>query len=95
MRDFGTGIDPVLSNSDERVVFDGLNRTLYIELSEAKGSVSLSLISIDGKLIYTFSESGVVNQFSHTLDLNSAENGVYICTLQYNERRTVHKLIIQ
>ena len=93
--DYGTGYLLILSESEEIVVWDRLNGILQIKLPEAEASLVLSVVSIDGKVIYTYSESGIRNQFEHNIDLNSAESGIYILMLHYNNMKSIHKLMLQ
>jgi len=93
--DYGTGLLLVSSEPEEIVVWDRLSRNLQLKLPEAKASLFLSIVSIDGKVIYTYSESGIRNQFEHSIDLASAENGIYILSLHYNNMKSNHKLMLQ
>ena len=94
VRDYGTGFLITPGELNEKVVMDQHQKILDLELSGVQGSLKITVVSIDGKTIYSFSSSDVMHRFNHRIDLTSAKNGIYLFNLQYNGLNSVRKLIL-
>ena len=93
--DYGTGLNPPFSSVTEKVVWDGFNRILIVELYKINGPVSLSVLTTDGKILYLYRQSGNRNKFTHQVNLGLMNKGIYLLSIRYNHRNSVQKLILQ
>ena len=67
------------------------NITVEISNSISKADLNVKIYSINGKLIHTSN----INQSSNEIDLTNLESGVYIVSINNQQRNEQHKLIIQ
>ena len=93
--DYGVGLLQAYGISENQIIVDHIYKTITIKLPDASGKVYLSVVTTDGKIVYSHLEANVVKQFSHKADLSQTANGIYLVVMEYNNKRWVDKFILQ
>ncbi len=92
--DYGTTVKRFSREDSEYVIRDQGNNSFQILIRNVNGPVSLSVISIDGKILYSFSNPEVKGDFTHRVDLPHTASNYCLLSIQYNNRVSVKKLIL-
>lgn len=91
---YGTGVNELRGEAGVLINMDPY-KNVSIEIAKLQGRVHISVMSIDGKVIYSFSQENAQGLFSHQIDLSLADQGIYLIALRYNNRKLVQKIILK
>ena len=91
---YGTSVIPFSRDDSVQVVMYPGSNIIHVEVRNVDGPVVLSIISLDGKLLYSYSESGVSGNFRHQADLSHFEGRSCLVSVQYNRQISARKLIL-
>lgn len=94
VKSYGTGAPSVFMDETVKVFMDGTGNLLYVELRDIAGPLSLSIVTMEGKLLYSDILDGYSTEFTHQIDLSTLHHGIYLLHVQYGRIRSVKKIIV-
>lgn len=92
--DYGTKVTQFSQEASVIVFPDPGNNSFQVFIRNVNGPVSLSVITPDGKILYSFSNKEVRGEFTHEVDMHHTSGKFCLLSIQYNNRRSVKKLIL-
>ena len=94
VNDYGTGFTEHNADMNILVRLDSQNELLVIEAPEIKGSVQLKILTIDGRLIYSFNQKPGNIPFIHIVGISSFKSGIYLIDVRNELGHSVKKIVL-
>ena len=94
VNDYGTGITKHNADLNILLRLDSQNELLFIETSKILGNVQLKIISIEGRVLYTYNQVQTNAPFMHTVGVGSFTGGIYLIDLQSEQGYFIEKIVL-
>jgi hypothetical protein len=94
VNDYGTGITKHNADLNILVRLDSQNELLMIETSKALRNVRLKIVSIEGRVLYSYAQALANAPFMHTVGVSSIKGGIYLIDLQSEEGYFIKKIVL-
>jgi len=95
VNDYGTGIIPHSANMEVLVRLDAQSDLLFIETQRTTGNVQLKIISLEGKVLYSYSQVLTSVPLIHTVGIGTYNKGIYIVDIRGRLWHSVKKIVKQ
>ncbi len=94
VNDYGTGITPHNADMNILVRLDSQNKLLFIEMPQTLGNVQLNIVSLEGRVIYSYNQGLTGSPFIHTVGVRSFKSGIYFIDVRDELGHSVKKIVL-
>ena len=94
VNDFGTGITELYDDLNILVRLDSQNELLFIETPKILGNVQLKIVSIEGRVLYSYARVLTNAPFMHTVGVGSFWGGIYFIDLRSDQGYFIEKIVL-
>jgi hypothetical protein len=92
--DYGTGISAHNAEMNVEVWLDPQNKSLFIEIPQAAGDVLLNVMSIEGRVLYSYARYAYDSPFSHMVGMSTFKSGIYLIEVQNGRGHSIKKIVL-
>ena len=92
--DFGTGITPYSADMEVLVRLDSQSDLLFVEVPRTTGNVQLKILSLEGKVLYSYSQDLTNAPFIHAVGVSTFNSGIYFVDIRGRLGHSVKKIIL-
>ena len=94
VNDYGTGITAHNADIIILVSLDSQNKLLCIETPQTTGKVQLNILSVEGRVIYSYNQRLTNIPFIHTLGISTFKSGIYFIDVRNELGHSVKKIVL-
>ena len=94
VNDYGTGITAHNAELNVLVRLDSQSDLLFIEVPLTTGNMQLKILSLEGKVLYSYSQDLTNTPFIHTVGVGSFNSGIYFVDVRGRFGYSVKKIIL-
>ena len=94
VNDYGTGITEHNADMILLVRLDSQNKLLFIETPKSTGEVQLNILSVEGRLIYSYQQGLANTPFIHTVGISTFKSGIYFIDVRNELGHSVRKIVL-
>lgn len=94
VNDFGTGVSEHNAKMNILVRLDSQNKLLFIETPQTTGKVQLNILSVEGRVIYSYHQMLTNSPFIHSLGVGAFVSGLYIIDVRNELGHSVEKIVL-
>lgn len=94
VNDFGTGISEHNTKMNILVRLDSQNKILFVEIPQSTGKVQLNILSVEGRVIYSYHQMLTNTPFIHSLGVGAFMSGLYIIDVRNELGHSVEKIVL-
>ena len=76
------------------VRLDSQNKLLFIETPQTRGNVQLKIVSLEGRVIYSYNQGFTGSPFSHTVGVMTFKSGIYFIDINSEMGHSVKKIVL-
>lgn len=91
---YGTGIPAHNAELNVLVRLDSQSDLLFIEVPRTTGNVQLKILSLEGKVFYSYSQDLMNAPFMHAVGVGSFNSGIYFVDIRDRLGHSVKKIVL-
>jgi len=94
VNDYGTGISVHNTEMNVQLRLDSQSDLLFVETPQTMGNVQLKILSLEGRILYSYSQGPTNTPFIHTVRVGSFSSGIYFIDIRSRLGISVKKIVL-